>query len=220
TQLTAHMLVAGGLRAAPAGNIGIPVLDAIRDPGGFDVLVVELSSYQLHWTHRADLTSGAGGGELAPLASVCLNIADDHLDWHGSREAYIAAKGRVYENTRVACVYNLADEATRRLVEEAEVFEGARAIGFGRGTPGRGELGFVAGILVGRAFLGERHTHALALTTREVLHAAGLAAPHSVQNVLAAAALARAAGVEPERIRDAIRGFRIDAHRTEVVAAA
>src|SRR5690606_24449076 len=111
TQLTAHMLVAGGLKAAPAGNIGIPVLDAIRDPGGFDVLVVELSSYQLHWTHRNE------GGELAPLASVCLNIADDHLDWHGSREAYVAAKGRVYENTRIACVYNLADEATMRLVE-------------------------------------------------------------------------------------------------------
>ncbi|MBW8872607.1 MAG: UDP-N-acetylmuramoyl-L-alanine--D-glutamate ligase, partial [Leifsonia sp.] len=46
TQLTATMLVSGGLRAAPAGNIGVPVLDAIRDPGGFDVLVVELSSYQ------------------------------------------------------------------------------------------------------------------------------------------------------------------------------
>ncbi|MFT4285378.1 MAG: Mur ligase family protein, partial [Protaetiibacter sp.] len=61
TQLTAHMLVAGGLRAAPAGNIGIPVLDAIRDPAGFDVLVVELSSYQLHWSHRND------GGALAPL---------------------------------------------------------------------------------------------------------------------------------------------------------
>lgn len=214
TQLTAHMLVAGGLKAAPAGNIGIPVLDAIRDPGGFDVLVVELSSYQLHWTHRHV------GGELAPLASVCLNIADDHLDWHGSREAYVAAKGRVYENTRIACVYNLADEATMRLVEQAEVQEGARAIGFGLGTPGGSDLGVVDGILVDRAFLEERHTHALELTTLEELHAAGLAAPHSVQNVLAASALARAAGVEPERIREALRSFRLDAHRTEVVAAA
>jgi UDP-N-acetylmuramoylalanine--D-glutamate ligase len=213
TQLTAHMLVAGGLRAAPAGNIGIPVLDAIRDPAGFDVLVVELSSYQLHWTHHH------AGGELAPLASVCLNIADDHLDWHGSREAYAAAKGRVYENTRVACVYNVADEATMRLVEEAEVQEGCRAIGFGLGSPGRSELGVVEGILVDRAFLEERHTHALELATLDELRESGLAAPHSVQNVLAAAALARAAGVDPGRIREAIRGFRMDAHRTEVVAA-
>src|SRR5690606_5842046 len=219
TQLTAHMLVAGGLKAAPAGNIGIPVLDAIRDPGGFDVLVVELSSYQLHWTHRADEVAGHGGA-LAPLASVCLNIADDHLDWHGSREAYVEAKGRVYENTRLACVYNLADDATMHLVEEAEVQEGCRAIGFGLGTPGRSELGIVDGILVDRAFLEERHSHALELTTIDELHAAGLAAPHSVQNVLAASALARAAGVAPERIRDAIRSFRMDAHRTEVVAQA
>ncbi|HLU63638.1 MAG TPA: UDP-N-acetylmuramoyl-L-alanine--D-glutamate ligase [Protaetiibacter sp.] len=214
TQLTAHMLVAGGRRAAPAGNIGIPVLDAIRDPGGFDVLVVELSSYQLHWMHRH------AGGEIAPLASVCLNIADDHLDWHGSREAYIAAKGRVYAHTRVACVYNVADAATMRLVEEADVQEGCRAIGFGLEIPERSGLGLVEDILVDRAFLEERHSHALELTTLEELAAAGLAAPHSVQNVLAAAALARAAGVEPAHIRDAVRSFRIDAHRTEVVARA
>jgi len=212
TQLTAHMLVAAGLRAAPAGNIGIPVLDAIRDPGGFDVLVVELSSYQLHWTHRNR------GGELAPLASVCLNIADDHLDWHGTRDAYADAKGRVYENTRVACVYNTGDGATRRLVEEAEVQEGCRAVGFGVGIPGPSELGVVEGILVDRAFLDERHSHALELSTLEELRASGLGASHSVQNVLAASALARAAGAEPAHIRDALRGFRMDTHRTEVVA--
>ncbi|MBN9142176.1 MAG: UDP-N-acetylmuramoyl-L-alanine--D-glutamate ligase [Micrococcales bacterium] len=214
TQLTAHMLVAGGLRAAPAGNIGIPVLDAIRDPAGFDVLVVELSSYQLHWSHRND------GGALAPLASVCLNIADDHLDWHGSREAYTAAKGRVYENTRVACVYNRADEATMHLVEDAEVQEGCRAIGFGLGVPGPSDLGVIEGILVDRAFLEERRSQALELTTLAELREAGLGAPHSVQNVLAAAALARAAGVEPDRIRSAVASFRMDAHRTEVVASA
>lgn len=212
TQLTAHMLVEGGLRAAPAGNIGIPVLDAVRDPSGFDVLVVELSSYQLHWSHRN------AGGELAPLASVCLNIADDHLDWHGSREAYAAAKGRVYENARVACVYNLADEATKRLVEDAEVQEGCRAIGFGVGIPGPSSFGVVEDILVDRAFLDERRDSALELTTLDELAAAGLAAAHSVQNVLAAAALARAAGVAPEHIRSAVAGFRMDAHRTEVVA--
>ncbi|TXK17689.1 UDP-N-acetylmuramoyl-L-alanine--D-glutamate ligase [Homoserinibacter sp. GY 40078] len=214
TQLTAHMLVAGGLRAAPAGNIGIPVLDAIRDPGGFDVLVVELSSYQLHWAHRNP------GGELAPLASVCLNIADDHLDWHGSREAYVAAKGRVYANTRAACVYNTGDLATRELVEDAEVQEGCRAIGFGLGIPGPSDLGLVEDVLVDRAFLEERRSHALELATLDELREAGLGAPHSVANVLAAAALARAAGVEPARIRDAVRSFRMDAHRTELVAVA
>jgi UDP-N-acetylmuramoylalanine--D-glutamate ligase len=215
TQLTATMLVAGGLRAAPCGNIGVPVLDAVRDPGGFDVLVVEVSSYQLHWfRHLQD------GGIIAPLASVCLNLADDHYDWHGSPRAYRDAKAKVYENTRVACVYNLADEATRGMVEEADVQEGARAIGFGRGIPGPSDVGVVEGILVDRAFLDERRHSALELATMDDLRHAGLAAPHSVQNVLAAAALSRAAGVAPGDIRDAVRGFRVDAHRTQVVAEA
>ncbi|MBX3195929.1 MAG: UDP-N-acetylmuramoyl-L-alanine--D-glutamate ligase [Microbacteriaceae bacterium] len=215
TQLTATMLVSGGLRAAPCGNIGVPVLDAIRDPSGFDVLVVELSSYQLHWLRRA-----AEGGVVAPLASVCLNLADDHYDWHGSAEAYRDAKAKVYENTRVACVYNRADEATRLMVEEAEVQEGARAIGFGTDVPGPSELGIVEDILVDRAFLEERRHSALELATLDDLRASGLAAPHSVQNVLAAAALARAADVAPADIQDAVRAFRVDAHRTQVVAEA
>jgi UDP-N-acetylmuramoylalanine--D-glutamate ligase len=206
------MLVAGGLRAAPAGNIGIPVLDAIRDPGGFDVLVVELSSYQLHWTHHH------AGGELAPLASVCLNIADDHLDWHGSAEAYRAAKATVYENTKVACVYNLADEATRTMVEEAEVQEGARAIGFGLDVPGPSDFGVVEGILCDRAFLEERRTAALEIVTVSELEPHGLSAPHVVQNILAASALARSYGVPVGVIHDALGEFRLDAHRIETVA--
>ena len=212
TQLTTTMLVQGGLRAAPAGNIGVPVLDAIRDPHGFDVLVIELSSYQLHWINRN------AGGALAPLASVCLNLADDHLDWHGSFQAYRDAKAKVYWYTKVACVYNLSDEATRTMVEDAEVQEGCRAVGFGLGIPGPSDVGLVEGILVDRAFLEERRTSALELATVEDLRGAGLSAPHGVANVLAAAALARAAGVLPADIRDAVRGFALDAHRTQLVA--
>lgn len=220
TQLTATMLVTGGLRAAPAGNIGIPVLDAIRDPAGFDVLVVELSSYQLHWMNRPPGDPWGAtdvGGRVSALASVCLNLADDHLDWHGSAAAYRDAKAKVYDNTRVACVYNLGDEATMSMVEDAEVQEGARAIGFGLGIPGPSDFGLVEGILVDRAFLDDRRNSALELATLDDLVAAGLGAPHSVANVVAASALARAAEVRPVAVRDAIRSFRMDAHRTEVV---
>ena len=211
TQLTATMLAAGRLRAAPAGNIGVPVLDAIRDPQGFDVLVIELSSHQLHWVNRH------AGGVLAPLASVCLNLADDHLEWHGGRDEYRGAKAKVYDNVRVACVYNLADAATREMVEEATVQDGCRAIGFGLGVPGPSDVGLVDGILVDRAFLEERRTSALELATMADLLRGGLDSPHMTSNVLAAAALARAVGVEPAAIRDAVRGFRLDHHRTEVV---
>jgi UDP-N-acetylmuramoylalanine--D-glutamate ligase len=214
TQLAATMLLAAGTRVAPCGNIGTPVLDAVRDPAGFDVLVVELSSFQLH------ALPTTGPGALQPLASACLNLADDHLDWHGGADAYAAAKAKVYANTRVACVYNLADPATRRMVEEADVVEGCRAIGFGADTPGPSDVGVVDDVLVDRAFLQERATTALELATLADLRDAGLATPHGLANALAAAALARAAGAPPAAVRDGLRAFRVDAHRTERVAEA
>ena len=211
-QLAAHILAAAGHRVATVGNIGIPVLDAVRDPIGFDVLVVELSSYQLHWINSAP------EGAISALASVCLNVDDDHLDWHGSADAYRAAKGKVYDNTRVACVYNKADEATMRMVEDAEVIEGCRAVGFDLGIPGPSDLGMVDDIVVDRAFHDDRRNSALELTTHGELVEANLAAPHSVANVLAASALVRAFGVEPAVIRTAISTFVVDHHRTERVA--
>jgi UDP-N-acetylmuramoylalanine--D-glutamate ligase len=212
TRLTATMLVEGGVRAAPVGNIGTPVLDAVRDPAGFDALVVELSSHQLWY-----LGLQSGPEPVSPHASVCLNLADDHLEWHGSFDAYRDAKAHVYDHTRVACVYNKADAATRGMVEDAEVVEGARAIGFDLGVPGPSDLGVVDGILVDRAFLEDRRTSALELTTVADLAEQGLAAPHIVANILAAAALARSLEVTPAAIRDALRGFRLDPHRIEVI---
>jgi UDP-N-acetylmuramoylalanine--D-glutamate ligase len=210
-QLTEHLLIAAGQRAIAVGNIGVPVLDAVRDPIGFQTLVVELSSFQLHWIRRE------GPGSLAPLVSVCLNVADDHLDWHGSRDAYRDAKATVYWNTRVACVYNKADTATMHMVEEADVQDGCRAIGFDLGTPGPSDIGVVDGIVVDRAFHDDRHSTAVELTTIPELREAGLAAPHMVANVLAASALARAAGIAPEVVRSGLATFRIDHHRTETV---
>lgn len=205
-QLTEAMLLEAGVRALACGNVGVPVLDAIRDPGGFDVLVVELSSFQLHYAHS-----------LSPFASVCLNVADDHLDWHGGADAYRAAKGKVYENTRVACVYNRDDDATRELVENADVVEGARAIGFGLGSPGPSDLGIVDGIACDRAWVVDRHNSALEIATIEELASYGLGTPHAVSNVLAATGLARSFGIPMAAVAGALRGFTTDHHRTETV---
>lgn len=207
TQLTAHMLVAGGLRATPAGNIGTPILDAVRDPEGYDAIVVELSSFQLDRL-----------GEISPYASVCLNIADDHLDWHGSAEAYRAAKAKVYAGTQVACVYNRADRATEQMVEEADVVEGARAISFGLDVPPPSGFGVVEGLLVDRGFHAERRDNAYELVSLDELRNRGLGAPHIVQDILAASALARARGVEPSEIAAAVLAFTPDPHRSELVA--
>ncbi|BDZ53313.1 UDP-N-acetylmuramoylalanine--D-glutamate ligase [Agromyces marinus] len=213
-QLAATLVAANGVRVAPCGNIGVPVLDAVRDPIGYDVLVVELSSFQLHHLPIA------GPGAIHPVASVCLNLADDHLDWHGSPEAYRGAKAKVYANTKLACVYNRADDATRAMVEDADVEEGARAIGFGLDSPGPSDFGVVDGILCDRAFLEDRRTAALELTTLEELEPNGLAVPHIVANILAASALARSIDVPVGAIHDALATFRLDAHRIESVAVA
>ena len=196
--LLASMLREAGLRAAPAGGAGVPILDAIRDPSGFDVLAVELSSRQLHWADPRALEA------IAPEASLSLDAVAESSGWHDDETAHRAALAKVYENTRVACVYNLGELATRDAVEDAEVQEGARAIGFGLGIPGPSDVGVVEGILVDRAFLDERRSHALELATTEDLAESGLETRDAFRDVLAAAALARAAGVEPRAVRDGI----------------
>ncbi len=122
--LLEEMLLADGRRAVACGNIGMPILDAIRDPEGFDVLAVELSSFQLHYTEA-----------LSAAASAVLNIAEDHVDWHGSYGSYAAAKAKIHHGTRTACIFNTADAATMHMVEQADVAEGCRAIGFTLDTP-------------------------------------------------------------------------------------
>lgn len=200
TRLAAGMLVTAGLRAAPCGDVGVPVLDAVRDPGGFDALVVALSSRQLWY-----LSLSARAGQIVPDSTVCLNVDDAQAEWHGSVEDYRAAQALVYRHTRVACVYDKADAAALQMVEEADVVEGARAIGFDLGSPGRSDLGVVDGILVDRAFLAERAHSALELTTLAQLGEAGLAEPESVRRVLAASALARSMGAPPAAIAHSLR---------------
>ncbi|MFF8605166.1 UDP-N-acetylmuramoyl-L-alanine--D-glutamate ligase [Streptomyces sp. NPDC015346] len=202
-RMLASILEAAGLRTAAVGNIGVSLLDAVLGDEAYDVLAVELSSYQLHWAPSVRAHS-----------AVVLNLAPDHLDWHGSMEAYAADKGRVYEGNQVACVYNVADKATEDLVREADVEEGCRAIGFTLGTPGPSQLGVVEGILVDRAFVENRQKQA-----QELAEVADVnpPAPHNIANALAAAALARAFGVEPKAVRDGLRAFRPDPHRIELV---
>lgn len=204
--LAESMLRAAGLRAIAAGNVGTPLLDAIRDPQGYDIIAVELSSFQLHWT-----------SSIAPLASVCLNLAEDHVDWHGGFDAYRADKAKVYENTRIACVYNVDAPATERMVEDADVQEGCRAIGFTTDTPAISMMGVVDGLLVDRAFVEQRRDSAAELAS--VSDLGDVVPRHLVANALAAAALVRAAGVPPAAVREGIRNYRPSSHRIELVAA-
>lgn len=203
-QMLDAILRADGLNSIAVGNVGIPVLEAVMNPEPFDVLAVELSSFQLHWSESISAESAA-----------VLNVAPDHLDWHGSFEAYSRAKGRIYENARLACVYNVQDPATERLVLDAEVIDGCRAIGFTLGIPGPSMIGMVDDVIADRAFIEGRDTSAAELGTLADINPA---APHNVANALAAAALARAHGVTQKAVRDGLRGFTPDAHRISEVA--
>ncbi|MGQ4384194.1 UDP-N-acetylmuramoyl-L-alanine--D-glutamate ligase [Streptomyces sp. SAS_270] len=203
-QMLASILRAAGLRTAAVGNIGVSLLDAVLGEETYDVLAVELSSYQLHWAPS-----------LRAHSATVLNLAPDHLDWHGSMEAYAADKGRIYEGNQVACVYNVADKATEELVRGADVEEGCRAIGFTLAAPAPSQLGVVDGILVDRAFVENRQKNAQELADVSDVNPP---APHNIANALAAAALARAFGVPPQAVRDGLRAFRPDAHRIAHVA--
>ena len=205
-QMLDAILKAAGLRSIAVGNVGLPIVEAVMDPEPYDVLAVELSSFQLHYTES-----------MSAEAAAVLNVAEDHLDWYTGPTGmadYAADKGRIFQRVQKACIYNVADPETERLVREADVVEGARAIGFTLGMPGVGMVGLVEDILADRAFIEERDSSAAELCTLSDLAST---APHIVANALAAAALARAHGVPQSAVRDGLRSFRPDGHRIAVV---
>ncbi len=191
TSMLHAMLVAAGRRALLCGNIGDPVLDVLDQQA--DLLAVELSSFQLHWAPS-----------LRPEAGVVLNVAEDHLDWHGTMDAYARDKARALDG-RVAVV-GLDDPVASGLLAGAAA---KVRVGFRLGEPGQGELGVRDGVLVDNAF-GEQ----LALAEAASIPVAG---PVGVLDALAAAALARAVDVPPQAIVEALAAFRVGRHRAEVV---
>ena len=210
--MIAAILTKAGLRGAAIGNVGAPAVTAVmRDddeaPGAF---AVELSSFQLRTTHS-----------VASVGAACLNIADDHLEWHGSREAYWSAKARVYQHTQVACVYPVGDSAVQSMVDGADVQEGARAVGVTLGIPQVGAVGLVGDVAVDRAFGPTRWNEGVELfELSDIAHLApsGSSLPsHIVWDALTAAALARSAGVEPGPIREALASFQGGHHRIELI---
>jgi UDP-N-acetylmuramoylalanine--D-glutamate ligase len=191
TSMLHAMLVAAGRRALLCGNIGDPVLDVLDQPA--ELLAVELSSFQLHWAPS-----------LRPEAGAVLNVAEDHLDWHGTMDAYARDKARVLDG-RVAVV-GLDDPVAAGLLVTA----GAPVrVGFRLGEPAPGELGVRDGVLVDNAFGKD-----VRLAEAASIPVAG---PVGVLNALAAAALARAVDVSPEAIAEALAGFQVGRHRAEVI---
>ena len=106
TEMLGAILATGDRRSATAGNIGTPLVQVVTAPEAPEVVAVELSSFQLHWT-----------SSLAVAAGAILNLSPDHLDWHGSVEAYAAAKRRIWGPGTTA-VYNADDPAVAALARD------------------------------------------------------------------------------------------------------
>jgi UDP-N-acetylmuramoylalanine--D-glutamate ligase len=194
TTMLAAILRAAGLRADALGNIGQPLVSVSADRSRYDVLAVELSSFQLHWSR-----------DLAPQAGALINLADDHLDWHGSFAAYAEAKARIWRSG--IAVGNVDDPRVAKLLAAVP----GRAVGVTLGAPAPGQLGVVDGVLVDAAF-GDAPVE---LVPVDVVRPAGA---HNVCNALHAAALARAHGVPAGAVRDGLTGYTPEPHRNAHVA--
>ena len=182
-------------RSIACGNVGKTVIESIS--GGFSNLVVELSSFQIHWMREAKFE-----------AVAILNIADDHTDWHESFTNYAADKIKLLAHAEIG-ILNGEDGL---VVKSSQSWPGKK-IFFSLETPDAGELGLVEELLVDRAFVPDPMEAGLIAELTEVIPTV----PHNVSNALAAAGLARAAGEELSDIRKAIKNFRPGRHRIEVV---
>ena len=196
-EMVAKILQTAGLKAIACGNVGDTVIEAVDRENAYDYLVLELSSFQLHWAKQAQFVSAA-----------ILNIADDHLDWHGTFDAYADAKFSILERADIA-ILNADDE---QVVLRANRFTG-RKVFFSLDTPAPGEIGVVEELLVDRAFVADPLEAAMICELKDITPTV----PHNVSNALAAAALARTVNVSHEHIQKALQEFKPGRHRIETV---
>ena len=199
-EMTAAILKAAGIKATACGNVGDTVIDAVDRDDPYEVLVLELSSFQLHWARQAQFQ-----------AAAILNIADDHLDWHGSFDAYADAKFSILDRATVA-ILNADDGA---VVTRANQFKD-RKVFFSLNTPAPGEIGVVEELLVDRAFVNDPQQASMICELVDIVPTV----PHNVSNALAAAGLARAIDVPHDVIQKALQAFRPGRHRIETIHAA
>jgi UDP-N-acetylmuramoylalanine--D-glutamate ligase len=196
-EMTARILQTAGLKAVACGNVGDTVIEAVDRPEPYEYLVLELSSFQLHWAKQAEFVS-----------SAILNIADDHLDWHGTFDAYADAKFSILDRSAIA-VLN-ADDG--EVVKRSNRFTD-RKVFFSLDTPAPGEIGVVEDLLVDRAFVSDPQQASMICELSDIKPTV----PHNVSNALAAAALARSINIPHETIQKALQEFRPGRHRIETI---
>jgi UDP-N-acetylmuramoylalanine--D-glutamate ligase len=196
TSLIGQILETAGLPVQVAGNIGTPLISRVDLSSDAGFTVVEASSFQLESISA-----------FRPDIAVLLNVTPDHLDRHGSLEAYAKTKARMFENqtSEDAAVINADDAAAPQY------------------APSRPRLFWFSRLkrVANGCYLRDQEIVFRSDGTESVLldsSAIGLRGSHNIENVLAAAAAARLAGVEPGAIAEGVRTFAGVEHRIEYVA--
>ena len=185
------------LKGIACGNVGFTVIDAVTNSEKFDVLAIELSSFQIEWS---DLPRFA--------AAAILNISDDHIDWHGSFDSYANAKIKLLTQSEVA-ILNLSDPEIALRTSALNM----RKVYYGLDVPQPGELGLVEEVLVDRAFVSSPNSAEVIAELMDIKPAV----PHNVSNALAAAGIARVLGISHPVITKGLQDFKLDHHRLELV---
>lgn len=192
TALTAHLLQTAGIRTTAAGNIGTPLCEVVEDFGPQDFVVAEVSAFQLWSTHH-----------FRAKASAFTNIAEDHLDYFDSFAEYVEAKRRLvaFSGPDDVGVFNLEDPTIRAWCAD---FPGTVATyGFGAQD--------------GSHFWSDGSVVRLGDEVMWELSACTLKGRHNALNMMAAAHLARAAGVSLDAIAAGLASFKPLSHRVEPV---
>ena len=196
-EMVAKILQTAGLKAKACGNVGETVIEAVEEKDPFDYLVLELSSFQLHWVKNAQFHS-----------SAILNIAHDHIDWHSSFDLYAQAKLSLLEKSEIAILN--ADDG--EVVSRSASWRG-RKVFFTLNTPAPGEIGVVEELIVDRCFVSDPMEAEMICEINDVKPTI----PHNVSNAMAAAALALSIDVPHKVIQKALQEFRPGKHRIEII---
>ena len=196
-QMLESILISAGANAIACGNVGTTVIEAVTSENKFAILAIELSSFQIDWS-------------TLPIyeAVAILNLAEDHLDWHGSFSEYANAKMKLLNQSKLA-VLNLNDP---EVILRSAGWTG-RKVFFGFDTPQSGEIGLVEELLVDRAFV----TASDAAEEIAELNDIKPAVPHNVANAMAASGLALALGIAHPVVKKGIASFKLDKHRLQNV---